>query len=102
MNVSTKECTRCKRTLPNTDFRKQSKNKDGLQYVCRSCSSMKSATHYGENKETRKSQVAANRAESPEQYRQYMRDYMKKQRAKWKRKPENIKRERASPFIQTI
>jgi hypothetical protein len=80
MEISTKECTRCKRTLPNTEFRKQSKNKDGLQYVCRSCSSIKSAAHYGEHKDTRKSQVAANRAESPEEYRAYMREYMKGRR----------------------
>jgi len=86
MEVSTKECTRCKRTLPNTDFRKQSKNKDGLQYVCRSCSSIKSAAHYGDNKDTRKLQVVANRAESPEEYREYMREYMKGRRDEQKAK----------------
>lgn len=41
---------------------------------------MKSANHYSENKEARKEQVAANRAESPEQYREYMRVYMREQR----------------------
>ncbi len=36
-NVGTKECSRCHRTLPVTEFYKKSGTPDGLQYVCKEC-----------------------------------------------------------------
>lgn len=34
-----KECTKCHRTLPESDFYKKSGSPDGLQYVCKECQS---------------------------------------------------------------
>ena len=34
-----KECTKCHRTLPESDFYKKSGSPDGLQYVCKDCQS---------------------------------------------------------------
>ena len=38
-NVGTKECSHCHRTLPVTEFYKKSGTPDGLQYVCKECTS---------------------------------------------------------------
>ena len=78
MIESTKECTRCHRNLPTKEYRKQSKNKDGLQYVCKTCSSLVAATRYSSKTEQIKTQVAA--ARDPAKYRDYMRGYMKAKR----------------------
>jgi len=78
--VSTKECTACHRTLPNTSFRKQSKNKDGLQYICKGCSSIKSAENYKGRAEVVKKGVLEKRKERQGEYREYMREYMKEVR----------------------
>lgn len=32
-----KECTKCHRTLPESEFYKKSGSPDGLQYVCKDC-----------------------------------------------------------------
>ena len=32
-----KECTKCHRTLPESEFYKKSGSPDGLQYVCKEC-----------------------------------------------------------------
>jgi len=76
--VSTKECTGCHRTLPNTSFRKQSKNKDGLQYICKTCSSIKSAANYSGRAEAVKKNVVEKR--NAAEYREYMRTYMQERR----------------------
>ena len=34
-----KECTKCHRTLPESDFYKKSGSPDGLQYECKECQS---------------------------------------------------------------
>ncbi len=36
--VNSKECTRCLRDLPESEFYKRDASKDGLQPVCRKCS----------------------------------------------------------------
>ena len=38
-NITVKECSHCHRTLPVTEFYKKSGTPDGLQYVCKECSS---------------------------------------------------------------
>lgn len=36
-NIIVKECSRCHRTLPVTEFYKKSGTPDGLQYYCKHC-----------------------------------------------------------------
>ena len=50
-----KECTKCHRTLPESDFYKKSGTPDGLQYVCKECQS----AYFKER--TKKNQGGANR-----------------------------------------
>ena len=38
-NITVKECSHCHRTLPVTEFYKKSGTPDGLQYVCKECTS---------------------------------------------------------------
>ena len=38
-NITVKECNRCHRTLPVTEFYKKKGTSDGLQYVCKACTS---------------------------------------------------------------
>ena len=39
MSIRKKNCSRCKRGLPITEFHFNKKNKDGLEYTCKYCSS---------------------------------------------------------------
>lgn len=46
----TKVCTRCKEEKPLDNFGKQSKNKDGLMYICKSCVSEYHKARYADPK----------------------------------------------------
>lgn len=37
LNVVGKICTKCNKVKPFNEFRKQSKNRDGLSYYCKNC-----------------------------------------------------------------
>lgn len=57
-----KVCSKCGRELPLSEFNKNNKNKDGYQYMCRSC-----MNEY--NRSYRKAHL--------EKYRKYQNNYMK-------------------------
>ena len=48
--IKTKKCSRCNRELPVTEFHKNSRTKDGLLSVCKSC---RSATRLNEGQDPR-------------------------------------------------
>lgn len=46
----TKMCTTCNEEKPHAEFRKQSKNKDGLKYTCRKCDDIRASERYQSKK----------------------------------------------------
>lgn len=75
-----KECTGCHRSLASTAFRKQSGTKDGLQYICKTCASLKGAKRYEQKKPEIIQKVVAARADKREEYNAYQREYQRKLR----------------------
>ena len=49
--MSTKKCSFCKKYLDLEDFHKNHKTKDGLQYICKKCASIKFRIYSEKNKE---------------------------------------------------
>lgn len=58
-----KECARCKECKPESDFRKKTKSKDGLQPWCRSCFAEYEKVRYQNGDNIRKKRNDKNRVE---------------------------------------
>lgn len=59
--VLSKVCSSCKNEKNASEFRKQSRNKDGLKYVCKQCDDNKQRELYLRNREKRIKQVIDSR-----------------------------------------
>lgn len=56
-NITTKLCTECGQDKPLESFRRQSKNKDGLKYMCRDCDNLYNQLRYQHLKDRIKKQA---------------------------------------------
>jgi hypothetical protein len=61
-----KLCSCCKTDKLLSEFRKQSSNKDGLKYVCKTCDDNKQRDLYLRNRENRIKQVVETRRKNKE------------------------------------
>jgi hypothetical protein len=79
-----KRCSTCHRTQPVTNYSKQSRNKDGLRFCCKSCVSAayfrdkdkilpKIAEYRKNNQHVRRAYIERNRTRLTEVYRDYVR-----------------------------
>lgn len=64
-----KTCTKCKIEKPLEEFSKHRKNKDGLQYKCKTCTTIYNQEYYQENKEKRHAQIWVYYQENKEERR---------------------------------
>ena len=73
-----KICTKCKESLPLSEFRKQSSTKDGLKYYCKRCDNQSAKKYYEKNKNKIISKVTEWQKENPEKVKDYKKTYYKK------------------------
>ena len=66
--MKTKQCTYCKKTKPISEFAKDRRTSDGMQYKCRECSRLLSAINYKKKKEQRKAACYQRREKHPKQH----------------------------------
>ena len=71
----TKVCTGCHRDLPIKEFRKQAKNKDGLQYQCKMCHSSLNEKRYNLKKDEIIAQNVEWQAKNIDKKREFCRKY---------------------------
>lgn len=64
-----KKCNKCKEVKSLVLFSKKTKNKDGLQHVCKSCQTEYGKSHYQDNKEEHKAAMIARRKRIAEENR---------------------------------
>lgn len=76
-----KTCTKCRQSLPLSDFYKRAASPDGLTARCRSCTAADHAVRYAANPEPRIAYAAAMYMSNAEAKRAYGRDYYRKNRA---------------------
>lgn len=72
-----KRCTTCNKDLKLDNFRKQSKNKDGLKYTCRECDDQKAKKRYCEKKQEIISTVRNWQTKNAKKVKSYKRRYSK-------------------------
>ena len=77
-----KTCTKCKHTLPLTEFRKQSSTKDGLKYCCKECDNKAAKSYYEKNKQKIVSKVKEWQKNNPEKIKGYKKNYYTKTKDK--------------------
>jgi len=70
-----KQCSRCKKILPDKDFYKDKRTKSGLYSACKKCFSYWTAKYYREHSEIYKMRSLKQRKENPEKVRKYRRDW---------------------------
>lgn len=71
--MNSKKCTRCLILQPISNFSKASREKDGLQYRCKSCNSIMAAEYRANNQEKEKFRHAKYQKENPEKEREKQR-----------------------------
>ena len=76
--VDTKQCTKCLTQKPFNEFSRNSKNKDGYRYACKSCEKKAAAQHYRKNADKIKGQVVSWQAQNAEKTKEYKRDYYRR------------------------
>ena len=76
--IVSKTCTTCLKEKPLTDFRRQSKNKDGLKYTCKECDDKRARMRYKTKKTKILSQVKEWQSKNPERVKFYKRKYRNK------------------------
>ena len=81
-----KQCTKCKRVLPLTEFGKNKKSRDGLQWNCRKCISeqAKKYIHSPKGKETKRRYFE----KTKDRWREWKKDQRRKHAEKY---PEKIR-----------
>ncbi len=79
----TKVCTKCLAEKSVSEFRKQTKNKDGLKYYCKTCDDILNTARYHAKKDLIKLQVKAWQANHPDKVKQYkLTNYLNKRKNK--------------------
>jgi len=73
-----KVCTKCKELKPLTEFRKQSRTKDGRKYVCRPCDSAAARDRYSDKKKTYIKLVKEWQSNNKDKVKDYKKKYYKK------------------------
>jgi 5-methylcytosine-specific restriction endonuclease McrA len=73
--INTKKCTRCKSVLPQSDFYKDKKKRDGLTSWCIKCCSESNRTSYCKNAENRNKHSAEYRINNIEKDRERHKKY---------------------------
>ena len=75
-----KRCTICKTTKSLTEFHRQARNKDGLQYVCKVCRSLEAQQRYQTNPEKILARNRVWRERNPERLRELINDWRQRNR----------------------
>jgi uncharacterized protein YlaI len=78
----TKKCSVCGQEKNLDEFRKQSKNKDGLKYYCKECDDEWNRKNYQTKKDKILEGVKKWQSENPEKVRLYKRRYKAKKLGK--------------------
>jgi hypothetical protein len=81
--MNSKKCTKCGIEKPLTEFYKRTSSRDGLDFICKTCSSKKSAKYRAQNKEKLAQYNTEYRAENRE-------NILKKQAEYRKNNPEKV------------
>lgn len=76
-----KRCTACSLELPLSEFRKQSKNKDGLKYICKICDDARAKKRYEHKKESIINQVKHWQANNKDKVTLYKSKYLQKKKS---------------------
>jgi hypothetical protein len=69
-----KTCTQCQQAKPTTEYRKNCKSPDGLQYACKECARQRDRDDY--QKAGRKESIVARRNRVYAEQRQFLWDYL--------------------------
>ena len=93
--IELKVCTTCNDEFEATtdNFRRQSKNKDGLKYTCKDCDSKRAKKRYEENSEELIEQQQQYNKRNKESYQNYQKSYQKTRKAR--KKVMNSQKEKA-------
>ena len=80
--IELKRCTTCEKDLEGTEtnFRKQSRNKDGLKYTCRKCDDERAKKRYRDNAEKLIANQVDYNKKNKTRYKNYQREYHKARR----------------------
>lgn len=73
-----KLCTTCGADKPLTEFRKQSKNKDGLKYCCKACDDKRNQVRYAQKKYAIIEQVKVWQGANPKKVPAYIKKHREK------------------------
>lgn len=73
-----KKCTTCGEGKTHGNFRRQSKNKDGLKYTCKICDNNKAKDRYKNKKDTIVLKVKEWQLLNPEKVKMYKKKYRNK------------------------
>lgn len=66
-----KECCRCKKSKPLSDFNKRKGSKDGLQYACKVCTRKQFKNHYEKNSSVIKEQTQERKYKMRKRFNEY-------------------------------
>ena len=77
-----KVCTKCKELKSLSEFRKQSRTKDGHKYVCRPCDSAAARDRYSDKKKTYIKLVKEWQSKNKDKVKDYKKKYYKKTKEK--------------------
>lgn len=77
-SIVSKNCRSCQTDKPLSEFSKNSKNKDGYRYFCKTCEKQKATDYYNKNKERVKATVRAWQKEHPGDVKLYKRTFYHK------------------------
>lgn len=75
--MNSKKCTKCGIEKPLTEFYKRTSSRDGLDFICKTCASKRSAKYRAQNKEKLAQHYAEYRAENRENIRKKQAEYRK-------------------------
>lgn len=73
--MKTRTCNKCNKRKPLSDYNKDKNRKDGFQYTCRECHKHYSHDYYINNTEKVSAQIAFNRLQKLDVYKQKQREY---------------------------
>lgn len=73
-----KTCTKCKELKPLSEFRKQSRTKDGYKYVCKPCDSAAARDRYSDKKKTYIKLVKEWQSNNKDKVKNYKKKYYQK------------------------
>lgn len=82
--VKSKKCKKCGEIKPLTEFHKKKDAKDGLKYICKSCSKEKRRKRYEKNREYEKERNRKYHQKHREHYKEYYKRYRKENKEYFK------------------